>query len=442
MRPLFRKPMKTRLTLHSLFLLPVLAIPSGCSDAKADSRTGRSASTGRDLVATSQESAAKDAPLAEFRRELLQLAFQAASALPMDPHKKSRGKAQEIVALACLDLDQPTMAREFATHIADWRRGAVLADYAHWMAVHGDAAEAKKYVEFADQIARDVGRDATDQEWRRDTIRNKMARALAAAHDLAEAQKVAATIDPSSGQAFDSGWAATASSRADHVTAEMLDKELSTLDDTLLTAASGQAFNVVAVYVRLYDKFYADEAQRTKIGKRVQTRDSKLPPDMHVSGLVELARVAAKHGDRENAKRLLADVREFLRTTELGLEYTLGLVPVVATVSAKAGELDAAKAELADGLRRYHENRDSFRQTKRAEVLRPFAEGFHAVGDDVQAAEIYELVLEEGVENPNSRPRAHDLSETCVSMARHGFEPNDKLKARIRQILNGLGDPW
>lgn len=434
--------MKTRTALHSLLLLPVLAAASGCSDAKAASRGVAAQAEGANAPRAQSTQSTADAPLEAFRRELLQIAFQAASSLPMNPHQKSRGKAQELVALACLDLDQPTLAREFATHIADWRRGNVLADYAHWMAVHGDVPEAKKYVEFADQIARDLGREPTDQEWRRDTIRNKMARALAAANDVEGAKKAAASIDPSSGQAFDSGWAATASSRADLVTADLLDKELSTLDDTLLTAASGQAFNVVAVYVRLYDKFYGDETHRSKIEKRVQTRDSKLPPDMHVSGLVELARVAAKHGDGENTKRLLQDVRTFLATTELGIEYTLGMVPVIAVVHAKAGEVDAAKAELADGLRRYHENRETFRQTKRAEILRPFAEGYHAIGDDAQASEIYEQVLVEGIENPNSRPRAHDLSETCVSMARHGFAPSATLLSRIRQILNGLGDPW
>ena len=50
--------------------------------------------------------------------------------------------------------------------------------------------------------------------------------------------------------------------------------------------------------------------------------------------------------------------------------------------------------------------------------------------------------IEEGIENPNSRPRAQDLTTTCVSMAVHGVEPNEGIWIRVRQILDGLSDPW
>jgi hypothetical protein len=381
-------------------------------------------------------------PIEAFRRDLLYMAFQAASALPMNPHQKSRGRAQEKVALACLELGQPALALEFGRSIADWRRGNVLADCAHFLATHGDTKAAAEHVATAAQIAQDTGRDADSQEWRRDTILNKVARAQAALGNLDEARKVAASIDPNSGQAFDAGWAATASSRADLVTAEMLDAELAALDGTLVSAGSGQAFNVVAVCVRLYDKFFADAAKRDKVALRVRTRDSKLPPDMHVSGLVELARVAAKHGNTDICTQMLFEAREYLRGTELGTEYTLGIVPVMATIRGQVGATDAAKAELAEGITKYHAERESFRGTKRAEILRPFAEAWHTIGDEAQATGIYELVLEEGMENPNSRPRAHDVSETCLSMARHGFQPNETLRRRIREILDGLGEPW
>ncbi len=63
--------------------------------------------------------------------------------------------------------------------------------------------------------------------------------------------------------------------------------------------------------------------------------------------------------------------------------------------------------------------------------------------DDTAAAlMVYKRAVEEGVENPNSRPRAEDLSATCLSMALHMVEPDAELKNRIRQISEGLGDPW
>lgn len=425
--------MKTNPTMRCLFLLQVLSITWSNLSAQV------AAPVGAATAATGQ--AAKDEPLEPFRRDLLYVAFQAASALPLQPHEKSRCKAQEEVAIACLELGQPTLAVEFGKQITDWRRGVVLADRAHWLATHGVPDEARRCLEAAEQIADDRQKEG-DQEWRRDTIRFHMARAYAVLKDEKKALSLVGSIDPSSGQAFDAGWAATAASRADLVTEDMLDKELSELDGTIASAGAGQAYNAVAVCVRLYDKFYGDPVKREKIGRRVRTRDSKLPPDMYVTGLVELARVATTHRDNETAKQLLGDAREHLRNSELGLEYSLGMTPVIATVHAQAGETDAAKAELTAGLEQYQAKRDTFRQTKRPEILRPFAEAYHHIGDRDQAIELYEQVLEEGMENPNSRPRAHAISETCISMARVGFEPNAKLRLRIREITNGLGDPW
>ena len=51
-------------------------------------------------------------------------------------------------------------------------------------------------------------------------------------------------------------------------------------------------------------------------------------------------------------------------------------------------------------------------------------------------------VIEEGMENPNSRPRCDDLVETLVAMAKAGIEPRPALTQRIREIVAGLGEPW
>lgn len=439
--------MKTHPLLHCLPLLLLLAVSPGCSEDQAIAAAPKPVPEVRTTVTPVSTASAPaitppaNRPIEVYRRDLLYMAFQAASALPLDPHGKSRGRAQEKVALTCLDLHQPQLAIEFTNHIADWRRGSVFADYADYCAIAGNVAEAEKYLQFADQIARGDDNDPSAQEWRRDTIRLKMARTYARLDKQDEAAKVARTIDPSSGQAFDSGWATTTAARADLVTSETLDQELASLDLILASAGSGQAFNTVAVCARLFDKFYADP-RREKIGERIRTRDSKLPPDMHVSGLVEIGRIAVKHGDGERAKEALREATEFLATSELGHEYRLGLVPVMATIRHQAGEPDRAAQEMADGITKYHTDREGFRSTKRAEVLRPFAEAWHTMGDRRQAAELYELVLEEGMENPNSRPRAQDISETCLSMAKVGFEPDAKLLVRMREITSGLGDPW
>jgi hypothetical protein len=50
--------------------------------------------------------------------------------------------------------------------------------------------------------------------------------------------------------------------------------------------------------------------------------------------------------------------------------------------------------------------------------------------------------VEEGVVNPNSRPRADDLVDVCNSMARHGVEPDSKLTQRLKEVQASLRSPW
>jgi len=78
----------------------------------------------------------------------------------------------------------------------------------------------------------------------------------------------------------------------------------------------------------------------------------------------------------------------------------------------------------------------------RAGALRPVAEAYHALGDAKTALAIYRIAVDDGAENPNARPRAEDLTETCISMAVRGVQPDERLLTRIRQIEAGLREPW
>ena len=78
----------------------------------------------------------------------------------------------------------------------------------------------------------------------------------------------------------------------------------------------------------------------------------------------------------------------------------------------------------------------------RAGALRTIAETYQAMGETAAASKTYKQAIEAGIENPNSRPRAEDLSATLCSMAVHGVEPDAGLWTRITDIEAGLGDPW
>jgi hypothetical protein len=55
---------------------------------------------------------------------------------------------------------------------------------------------------------------------------------------------------------------------------------------------------------------------------------------------------------------------------------------------------------------------------------------------------LYKRVVEEGMENPNARPRLDDLAATVVSMVGVGLEPDAALAARIAEIGAKLDHPW
>ncbi len=427
--------MKTTFPRHCSSLLLSLAVSTGLTATAVAAPQGPT---------RGKEPLAGERALEPFQRDLFTLAFRAASSVPVEPHRKTRSKLQESVATALLDLDQPSLAIDYAQHIGDWRRGCVLADYAFWCVQHGERERAEEYLAYADQLALDVGNDPNPQEWRRDTIRLKMARAYEFLGHHAKAAEAARATAATSGLAYDPVLASTTASRADKVTAESLDTELGHIDDVLVSEASGQSYAALVTCTRLYDRFFADADRRSTIEKRIRLGNSKLPPNLRLAAYIEVGDIAARKGDEAKPVALASYrmARDYYEATEWTPEAAVSFVPRLAVLRHRAGEADGAREDLEKGLVRYQDVRAGFRSTTRAEILRPFAEAFHDIGDDQRSASIWALVIEEGVENPNSRPRAEDIVGTCVAMAKCRFQPTAELSARLREVVDGLGDPW
>jgi hypothetical protein len=64
------------------------------------------------------------------------------------------------------------------------------------------------------------------------------------------------------------------------------------------------------------------------------------------------------------------------------------------------------------------------------------------MGDAKTAREVYARAIDDGVENPNARPRAEDLVATCCSLALQGVEPDAATWSRLRKIHEELREPW
>jgi len=440
--------MKTILTWPCLLLAVLFFAPSCGGEAGAGAGGAANATTAAHALKEGETKtkengvAAARAPLADWQRNLLQIAYDAASRFPLVPHKKNRGRAQEVVVAACFELGQPELAKGFGEGIVDWRRGVALADYAYYQAKHGVRTGLEPVLAAAAKVVDEERKDPNSQQWRSDLVSLKIARAWAALGDTERAAKASRGIDPASANAVDEQWASSVAERADMIPADQAGAELAKLDATFADMSLGQQASAGALLVRLHQRFFADATLRAELEKRPVVLWHKLVPQVRFDLVTRLLRTNLAYGQKERAVELLAVLRQGVQGHQWRAEDELPWLARLCELAYEVGDADRAKADAAQALARYHAVRDEIVDIYRAKALRPLMLAFHRLGDPTSAADLLALVLEEGMENPNSRPRCDDLVDTCVALVVAGFEPPPAQLARIREIAQGLADPW
>lgn len=421
------------LSSPSAWVVALLACAaSACSESHAGSAVPPAA-----VVAT-------DRALAPWRAELLDLAFESASAMPLMPHVKNRSRAQEAVVAAALELEQTELALRYAARIENWRRGKCYADVAYHLARAGRTAHVQDHLDAAQAIADGGGLGRaplpsdsieTPQEWRRDRIRASMARTyLALGHEAKAAAAAAGAVESETGP--------IEAEEARVAGADDFDARMDELAALVATGSFDPIRAALGAYAALYDRWYDDAERRARIADAVASGGTKLPPQVRVECWIELAGIALAHDDSPEALAVVGAAQALLVPSAGSAEQDVPLRARLATLRFRAGDLERARRDADDALAAYEVDRDGIVNIYRAGVLRPLAETYLALGDRERAAALYARVVEEGVENPNARPRAEDLAATAASMAVRGFEPDATLAARLRAVRAGLRDPW
>ncbi|MEO6595752.1 MAG: hypothetical protein ABIP94_13455 [Planctomycetota bacterium] len=383
-----------------------------------------------------------DPALEPYRQELLQLAFRAASAFPLQPHRKNRSRSQEKVVTTCFELGQPRLAVALARNIEGWRRGSAYADYANLCAKRGDAKSTSEYIALAEQVADEQADAADAQEWRSDLIRLKVARAYASLGDRERAAKAVAKLDAASSHAVDEDWAQTAADHVRTLTREAVDAELAAIDASFGQMSLGQQQVAMTTLVGVHERFGDDETLCSAIEARFVETWVRLPPALRLEALRKVAESDFRHGRQEAALRLLGQARELAVTHTWRAEDAVPQLASLAAARCRIGERDQARADLEAAVAVYHKQREQIVDIYRAGTVRSLALAYEDMGCASTAHDLCTLAIEEGMTNPNSRPRAEDLVETCAAMAVHGIEPSKDLWERLRHICEGLGNPW
>jgi hypothetical protein len=370
-------------------------------------------------------------PIAAFQRDLLDLAFDTATAIPVRPHIKDRSRAQEAVVAVSLELGQPQRAQHYIKQIDNWRRGAGYADLAFYCAQHGQTHEAQHYLDRAGQSTR----DPKLEDWRRDRIRVKIAKVHLWLGRPRQAEHLAAGVVESE------------SGKVARVKATLSDQNSFTQQIKALDVLIGSGHldiikHALDAYAALFDRFYDDAERRSQVEEKIKTGLGNLPVLFRINLLLTLAKSALDHADPGQARQLVNAAQTMTDGHQWPPRYGIPLKAQLAGLRFRAGDAPTARTDADAALALFDAARHQMVDIDRAGTIRPLAETYRSMGDTTAALALYKRVVEEGVQNPNSRPHAEELSATCRSMALHGVEPDAPLWARMRQIRKGLGPPW
>ncbi len=359
-----------------------------------------------------------DSPLPEVQSRLLQTPFEMASALPVQPHIKDRSRAQEKVVDACLTLDQPQRARSYIDRIDNWRRGLGYAGCALYSVRQGVARGVDPLLEEAEKIS-----STATQEWRRDRIQNRVrqVRSLMAKQRAPDAARQAKGGSPGPSEA---------------------EEKLQQIDSMVATGDFDLINNALHEYTELYERFYAHPDVRSRIEEKIKSSWEKTPYFIRIDILLKLAAVSLENGGPAPALRWVDEARAMVDGADWPVKFAVMMPANVADMRFRCGDTETALAELGGALSLFKEQGESIVNIDRADALIPVAEGYAGAGGLDQARAVYALAVEAAVLNPNSRPRAEDLSAICVSMALHRAEPDEALWRRIQELQANLGDPW
>ena len=403
-------------------LLVAAAGASVCGCAATDQRSP-AASAGHVSSSSTAE------PVAPWRRALLREGFDVASQIPVDPHAKDRAQAQERVAQVCLELGLTDEAAECAGRMDGWRRCDLYALIGQKLAASGDAARARLMALRALDYPTDI------EDWARDMVATQAARVYLMIGDEPRALETMKGRAPAEVAKFEVA-------RVSSADAAQLDSQADAFDRGIATMNFDLARSGIDGYSALLVRVLDDAPRRDRALKALEAAITGLPIDLQVTVNADVAVSLHEHGQPALAAGFLKRAVELNANTAFLAQDLAPYGVVVAKARLRMGDVAGARADLVRLRAQYDANSEQIVNLRRAQSLRALAEGFALIGDRDAAVRCQRDALEAGTINPNSRPRAEDLSATCASIALTGIEPDASIRKQIERARAGLADPW
>jgi hypothetical protein len=377
-----------------------------------------------------QESASSiESNIQAYRVQLLELAFDAGSSIPQQPHLNDRSRAQSAIVEACLQLEQPALALQFIEQIDHWRQGAAHADYAFYLAQRGDVNDLERYLALAARRAESA------QDWRRDRIKAKIVRVRVLLNQHEQASALNENVADSEAGTIEEVKAMIGDEAE-------FDRQMAAFDALIAQQDFDLTRGALEAAAQWFNRFYQDVARRELAESKIKSSWSAVPVMLRIELLLRLTEFALNHQDRAKALDLVNQAQQMLGAHQWSADYEIVTAARIAGLRHISGDADRAQADLQTVAGWYESRREQIMGIDRAGALRAIAEAHAKMKDAAASLRCYSRAVDEGADNPNARPRALDLSATCASMARAAVEPDEALWARLRQIRAGLTQPW
>jgi tetratricopeptide (TPR) repeat protein len=365
------------------------------------------------LTAQAAESPAE--PVENIQIKLLETAFETASAIPEKPHIKDLCKTQAEIVDSCLQAERAELAEIYADKIKNWRRAECFARIAVFYMENGQKEKAFSLLEKSKEILHEQ-----KEGWRKDLV-----------------VKLIESVEKS-----ESGGGDQAKAQLETPDKAQKDKWIEALEDVIAKGDFDMTKNALERYVFLFGRYYEDKDFRITVERNIKNAWMKMPATIRFDLLTSLARASLDNKDISKAGRFIDESGLIIDSHNWHLEQYIPMTSQLMVLRFKTGLDKDFNSKIAEILNIFDTEKHKVLSIERAETLRPLAEACCKMGLDKTALVIYKKAVEEGVANPNSRPRAMDLAATCASMAVNNVEPDSKLWLRIKQIKQGLKEPW
>ena len=391
---------------------------------------------------------AAERPLETYRAELLQLAFDGVSKMPLRPHIKNRSRAQQKVADACLALGMPEQARTYVEQMENWQRWLGYANLAHDYARQGDTDMAVRLVEkiqpalnqakdrAAGRIVNTTPNELYDslEDWRYQTVLTRLAEVQMLLQDAALKTADAETY----GELNASRINAESSLQSDETFDESMARLRVYTEDQNFEIVHLGLVKMAALVGQHYDRVELMEFVENEVIPHIR----KTPVFMRVDVLQHFAETALENGDAASAGQLIDLLDKVVVMLAPRPQFHIPEAVKLVHLRYDAGQTEQALAGLAALEAEYDAARKNIVNMDRAGLLCRIAEVYGAMGEMEKACALYSRAVEEGQVNPNARPQADDLNEICCSMALSGVEPTPALRAKLIEMNQNLSEPW